>query len=49
MRSLVYLTCEETGHVNYVTTKNKSKTPDKIRKKKYSPAVRKHTWHVEKR
>lgn len=31
----------------YTTTKNKRKTPDKIKIKKYDPVVRKHVEFVE--
>ena len=33
----------------YTTTKNKRKTPDKIRMKKYDPVVDKHVEFVEKK
>lgn len=33
----------------YTTTKNKRKTPDKIRLKKYDPVVDKHVEFVEKK
>jgi len=33
----------------YTTTKNKRKTPDKLRFKKYDPVVRKHVWFKEKK
>ncbi|MEZ0311195.1 MAG: 50S ribosomal protein L33 [Myxococcota bacterium] len=35
-----------TGHF-YTTYKNKKTTPDKIKKKKYDPVVRKHVEYVE--
>ena len=31
----------------YTTTKNKRKTPDKLRIKKYDPKIRKHVEFVE--
>ncbi len=31
----------------YTTTKNKRKTPEKLRMKKYDPVVRKHVEFVE--
>ncbi len=31
----------------YTTTKNKRKTPDKIKIKKYDPVIRKHVEFVE--
>ena len=35
-----------TGHF-YVTTKNKTNTPDKLEFKKYDPVVRKHVVYKE--
>lgn len=35
-----------TGHY-YVTTKNKTNTPDKLEFKKYDPVVRKHVPYKE--
>ena len=43
------LVCTETGDHNYVTTKNKTNTPDRLEMMKYSPRLRKHTLHREKR
>ena len=43
----IFLTCEETGDINY-TLKRKS-GGEKLRLKKYSPRLRKHTWHIEKK
>jgi ribosomal protein L33 len=43
--------CEETGAHNYVSTYNKRKqdeTEKDKRKKKYCPALRKHTMHKRK-
>ena len=31
----------------YTTTKNRKKTPDKLRMKKYDPKVRQHVWFKE--
>jgi large subunit ribosomal protein L33 len=33
----------------YTTTKNKRKTPDKLKMKKYDPVVRKHVEFVEEK
>ena len=33
----------------YTTTKNRRKTPDKLKIKKYDPVVRKHVEFVEKK
>ena len=37
-----------TGHY-YTTDKNKTNTPDRLEMMKYSPRLRKHTLHREKR
>ncbi|MDX9721391.1 MAG: 50S ribosomal protein L33 [Myxococcota bacterium] len=36
----------DTGYF-YTTTKNKRKTPDKLRMKKYDPVARKHVFFKE--
>ena len=43
----VFLVCEETGDYNY-TIRRKS-GGEKLRVNKYSPRLRKHTVHVEKK
>ena len=43
----VFLVCEETGDHNY-TLKRKS-GGEKLKLKKYSPRLRKHTMHTEKK
>ncbi len=43
----VFLVCEETGDYNY-TIRRKS-GGEKLKLKKYSPRLRKHTLHVEKK
>ncbi|QDV40239.1 50S ribosomal protein L33 [Stieleria neptunia] len=43
----VFLVCEETGDYNY-TLKRKA-GGEKLRLKKYSPRLRRHTWHGEKK
>ncbi|MDG2409168.1 MAG: 50S ribosomal protein L33 [Pirellulales bacterium] len=43
----LFLVCEETGDYNY-TIRRKS-GGEKLRLKKYSPRLRKHTLHVEKK
>ena len=48
-RPPITLVCTETGDHNYVTTKNKTNTPDRLELMKYSPRLRKHTLHREKR
>lgn len=44
---VVALQCEECGDRNYTTLKKPGQ--DKLRLRKYSPRLRKHTWHVEKK
>ena len=44
---VVFLVCEETGDYNY-TLKRKSGR-EKLKLKKYSPRLRKHTLHLEKK
>ena len=46
-RPPITLVCPETGDYNYVTTKNKTNTPDRLEMMKYSPRLRKHTLHRE--
>jgi large subunit ribosomal protein L33 len=48
-RVLVGLQCEESGALNYVVEKNKINSPDPLRLKKFSPQLKKHTWHKEKK
>ena len=48
-RPPITLVCTECGDHNYVTTKNKTNTPDRLELMKYSPRLRKHTLHREKR
>jgi large subunit ribosomal protein L33 len=43
----VFLVCEETGDYNY--TVRRKLGGEKLRLKKYSPRLRKHTVHVEKK
>lgn len=43
----VFLVCEETGDYNY--TIRKKSGGEKLRLKKFSPRLRKHTVHVEKK
>ena len=44
---VIHLVCEETGDQNY-TLRRKS-GGEKLKVKKYSPRLRKHTVHVEKK
>lgn len=51
-RVVVTLECTEARAAGippsrYMTTKNKSKQPGRIEKKKYNPFMRKHTLHRE--
>jgi len=43
----VFLVCQETGDYNY--TMRRKPGGEKIKLKKYSPRLRKHTLHVEKK
>ncbi|MEN0109347.1 MAG: 50S ribosomal protein L33 [Planctomycetota bacterium] len=43
----VYLVCEETGDYNY--TCRRKPGGEKLRMKKFSPRLKKHTVHVEKK
>jgi large subunit ribosomal protein L33 len=44
---VVHLVCEETGDMNY--TLRRKTGGEKLKVKKYSPRLRKHTVHNEKR
>ncbi len=44
---VMYLVCEETGDYNY--TIRRKPTGEKLKLKKYSPRLRKHTVHNEKK
>ncbi len=43
----VFLVCEETGDYNYIVRRKPG--GEKLRLMKYSPRVRKHTVHAEKK
>jgi large subunit ribosomal protein L33 len=47
MRDLIMLACQKCKRRNYSTTKNKSRTPDKLEMKKYCRFCRSHTPHKE--
>lgn len=44
---IVHLVCKETGQQNYTLKKKRGES--RLEVKKYCPALRKHTLHVEKR
>ena len=44
---VVHLVCEETGYYNY--TIRRKTGGEKLRLKKFSPRLRRHTVHVEKK
>ncbi|MEI7974332.1 MAG: 50S ribosomal protein L33 [Bdellovibrio sp.] len=51
-RIIVTLECTEARAAGetpsrYTTTKNKTKTPSRLEKKKYNPFMQKHTLHRE--
>ena len=47
MRDLITLACQKCKRRNYSTTKNKSRTPDKLEMKKFCRFCRSHTPHKE--
>jgi large subunit ribosomal protein L33 len=47
MRSIIGLECTACKNKNYSTTKNKTRTPDKLVMNKFCPHCRKHTEHKE--
>jgi len=47
MRQLVTMACTECKNRNYMTTKNKQKTPDRLEMKKYCRFCKRHTAHRE--
>ncbi len=47
MRVIVALQCTECKRINYSTTKNKTKTPDKLEFKKYCKFCKGHKAHKE--
>ena len=49
MRSIIQLACGDCGRLNYSTTKNKTRTPDKLEKKKFCRFCKGHRVHKEKR
>ena len=46
-RENIVLQCTECKERNYVTTKNKKTTPDKIELMKFDPKARKHVLYKE--
>jgi len=44
---VVFLVCDETGDLNY--TLRRKPGGEKLKLKKYSPRLRKHTLHTEKK
>lgn len=47
MRVAITLACSECKNRNYITTKNKITTPDRLEIKKYCPHCKTHTSHKE--
>jgi large subunit ribosomal protein L33 len=47
MRVIITLACNECKRRNYVTTKNKKTTPDRLEKNKYCRFCRAHHPHKE--
>jgi len=48
-RPPITLACESCKRRNYVTTKNRSNTQDRLELNKYCPWCRQHTAHKENR
>ena len=48
MRENIIYRCNECGEENYLTSKNKRNTPDRLEHKKYCPRCKKATVHKEK-
>ena len=46
-RVKVTLACEECKRRNYITTKNKKNTTERVELKKYNPIMKKYTVHKE--
>lgn len=46
-RKYVGLVSEASGHRTYITRKNTTNSPDKLKLRKYDPIVRKHVLYVE--
>ena len=46
-RQILGLNCSVCGHFNYVTEKNKTNTPEKLKLQKFCKWCRKHTTHKE--
>jgi large subunit ribosomal protein L33 len=47
MRVKIVLQCTETGDRNYITTKNKRNSPERLELRKYSPRLKRYTLHRE--
>ncbi|MCK7471971.1 MAG: 50S ribosomal protein L33 [Desulfomicrobium escambiense] len=47
MRDIITLACSDCKRRNYMSTRNKKKTTDKLELKKYCPSCRIHTLHKE--
>jgi len=47
MREIIQLECTECRRINYTTTKDKKKNPDRLELKKYCRFCRKHILHRE--
>jgi len=47
MREIIHFQCTECDRINYSSTKDRKKTPDRLETKKFCPFDRKHTAHKE--
>lgn len=48
-RTEITFVCSQCKDENYISTKNKRNTPDRIKKNKYCPKCNAKTEHVEKK
>jgi len=48
-RNYITLCCTECKNKNYITSKNKNNTPDRMDIKKYCNTCKKHTIHREEK
>jgi large subunit ribosomal protein L33 len=47
MQEQITLACDICKNRNYISTKNKKNTPDRLQRKKYCRVCHKHTLHKE--
>ncbi|MDD5218196.1 MAG: 50S ribosomal protein L33 [Candidatus Omnitrophica bacterium] len=49
MQEIIVLACMECKRKNYSTRKNKKQNPDRLERKRFCRACRKHTQHREQK